>query len=125
MHTFEIFTIFGLEMAKIVGTCSIMYGFVKKMKMAKSQIDTFLREQMTMAHWIRLSLLCVGFVQTIPDGPLKLKNCPKQLSFFRKILGTTSVDQTTRLRRVIGCLQTPVLGRRCGLRRFFSAKKAF
>ena len=35
-----------------------------------------------------------------------------------------AVDLTTRLRRVIGCLQTPGASRRRALRGFFSAKKA-
>ena len=41
-------------------TLSIICQFQFYMKMAKSQFDAFVREDvnLTMAHWIRLSLLC-------------------------------------------------------------------
>ena len=40
-----------------------MLPFIR-LKLIKSQIDTFLRQRIAMAHWIRISLLCVSFLQT-------------------------------------------------------------
>ena len=93
----------------------ISYSINNKSTFPKYEIDPFVREKLTMTHWIRIILLCVIYFE-------------KTDATFWKQVGTTCVDQTTTLRRVIGCLQyhdkTPVLGlRRCGLRRFFLSQK--
>ena len=45
------------------------------MKLIQSLIGAFLRQNLTMAHWIRLSLLCVCFfLKNIPDDATNFKN---------------------------------------------------
>ena len=39
-------------------TCQLYYYAFPGLKLTKSKLDAFLRQILTMAHWIRLSLLC-------------------------------------------------------------------
>ena len=80
--------------------------------MTKSQIDTFVHQNLTNLKCIRVSLLCVSFCskksQMMPSTSKTYQNSCQLFGTF----WVRAVDLTTRLRRVIGCLQTPVLG--CG-----------